>query len=293
MSENSTGLARRSGRTTLLPLAAAAAVVVLIVRDPERFWNMFLVLMGFGTVIFVHELGHYVAAKSVGILVEGFSLGFGPIVVGVKKIRDGYRIRILPALIPGRTGQGILGFFIPSRSAKQGETEYSLRLIPLGGFVKMLGQEDIAADKPSDNPRAFGNKPLWQRAIAVSAGVTMNVICGAAIFIIVFAKGVHLSPAVVGDVIDGTPAAKAGLKGGDEIIAIDGKENISFMDLTIAAAFADENEPVVLAVRHEDGTVETVHLTPQLDRKRGMRVFGIAMPFTLTVADLRDPEALQ
>ena len=281
-----------SAKSLLIALAVLVATMVFALRAPERFWNILLVLLGFGTVIFVHELGHYVAAKSVGILVEGFSLGFGPLVVGFKRVQGGYRVRILPAIIPGRQEKGALGFVIPSASAKEGETEYCIRLIPLGGFVKMLGQEDVAADKPSDDPRSFLNRPVWQRAITVSAGVMMNILAAGIIFMIVFARGVELTPAVVGDVMTGSPADLAGVRVGDEIKAINCEENIGFLNLMIAAAFTDEGEKVTLDVRHPDGVAETMHIEPEMSDVTGMRMLGLGPPLTLTIAQLREPNTI-
>ncbi|MCK4627857.1 MAG: site-2 protease family protein, partial [Sedimentisphaerales bacterium] len=231
--------------------------------------------------IFVHELGHFVAAKSVGIMVEAFSIGFGPVIIGIKRINGGYQVSVLPTIIHGKDDKGALGFVIPAGSAKEGKTEYRISLVPLGGFVKMLGQEDVSADKPSDDPRAFGNKAIWQRMIVISAGVVMNLICGTILFLFVFSRGIQFPPAVVGAVSPDKPAALAGIKGGDEIIAIDGNEKIDFSNLILAAALSDEGEKVPLTVRHPDGTVETFHVEPaapvtERQKNTGVRIFGIS-----------------
>ena len=154
------------------------------------------------------------------------------------RVAGGYRIRLLPSLLPHSTDQGEHGFVIPAAHARPGETEYCLRLVPLGGYVKMLGQDDIGPDKASDNPRAFNNKAVWQRAITVVAGVVMNVICGAIIFIVVFAKGVQLPPAVVGGVVLDMPAARAGIEPGDvdEVILGQTKQSADAANLARVAA---------------------------------------------------------
>jgi regulator of sigma E protease len=258
------------------------ALAVFVARDPQRAWDICKVLLGFGAIIFVHELGHFAAAKSVGIMVEAFSIGFGPVLIGINKIKGGYQVRVLPTIIHGKDGNGALGFVIPTGSAKEGETEYRISLVPLGGFVKMLGQEDVTADKPSEDPRAFGNKAIWQRMIVISAGVVMNLICGTLLFLLVFSKGIQFPPAVVGFVSPGNPAAVAGIKGGDEIIAIDGDEKIDFSNLILAAALANEGEKVPLTVRHPepDGTIETFHVEPKMpttesEKNTGVKMFGI------------------
>ncbi|MBN1844484.1 MAG: site-2 protease family protein [Sedimentisphaerales bacterium] len=289
--DSSPGPARSGNplKSLLILSLALAALGWFVAQDPERAKNIALMLLGFGMVIFVHELGHFFAAKAVGIEVEAFSIGINPILIGIRRVQGGFRIRLLPGLIPGNNGQGALSFFLPMASVREGETEYRLCLIPLGGFVKMLGQEDMGADKPSDNPRAFGNKTVWQRVIVISAGVFMNVVCAAIVFMFVFARGLDLAPAVVGGVLPDSPAQRAGIRGGDEIIAIDGKdEHLSFMNVTIAAAFADEGQKIPITVRHPDGSVETFHVEPEMPKdpqqnRLGVRMLGISPASTLTI----------
>jgi len=284
---------RRGGPlSAALLLALVAFLAVFAAANPERAKNILLMLLGFGAVIFVHELGHFLAAKAVGIEVEAFSLGLNPLLLGVKRVADGYQVRVLPELVPGQEGKGALSLVIPRRGARAGETEYRLCLIPFGGFVKMLGQEDLAADRPSDNPRAFGNKPVWQRLIVISAGVVMNVAAAAIVFMAVFAKGVEMPPAVVGDVLPDSPAAKAGLRPGDQVVAIDGHQGVTFLEMMVAGAFAAEGEKIALDVRRPDGSRETLHLAPEMNPEQGMKMLGIMAPETLTVARVREPEAL-
>lgn len=133
-----------------------------------------MLLVGLGLVIFVHELGHFLVAKAVGIKVEKFSLGFGP--------------KLL--------------------SLTRGETEYQLAALPLGGYVKMLGQEDFKpTDEQQRDPRAYNNKPVWARMAVVSAGVVMNVIFAAILFIVVCLAGIDFPDRIVGGVGPGMPAA--------------------------------------------------------------------------------------
>ena len=81
-------------------LIAAVLLGMFISKDPQRFWNIMLVLVGFSAVIFVHELGHFVAAKSVGIMVEAFSIGFGPTVIGCKRVQEGLLLQLLFLIFP-------------------------------------------------------------------------------------------------------------------------------------------------------------------------------------------------
>jgi len=291
MSESQRASEKTDKRPFKPPITLIIIAVLAIYLAKVGSWNMLInisiVIIGFGAVIFVHEFGHFIAAKSVGIMVEGFSLGFGPIVISFMKVRKGIRIRILPTLIPGRDGEGALVFVIPFSFQKDGETEYRLNLVPLGGFVKMLGQEDVTADKPSTDPRAYPNKKVWQRAVVISAGVTMNVICGALVFVIVFARGMDMLPAIVGDVLPHSPAARAGVQPGDVINAINGEEPFDFSSLLIASALSEDGDEIKLDVTHTDGTSEVVGVIPEYVDTPGRRSMGIGRPvLTSLVSDI-------
>ena len=277
--------------------AMLVAIVALIgwwaAKDIEKAANVMLALVGLGAVIFVHELGHFTAGKLCDINVEAFAIGFGPVVLGIKKLENFLQVRILPTILVkdnDTDSQGLLCFKIPVR-CKAGETEYQLRIFPVGGFVKLLGQEDIGADKPSDDPRSFLNKPIWKRIVVGVAGVTFNVIVAIAFFIVVFTIGIRMPPAIVGDVVPGMPADKAGLKAGDKIIAVDGKTNVDFTDVAMAAALSDRGEAVGLKVEHRNGTVEDMEVEPAAS-DRGVREFGIYRPDTLEIAEVLEPNVL-
>lgn len=141
-----------------------------------------------GVLIFVHELGHFLFAKLFGVKVLKFSLGFGPKAIGFKR----------------------------------GETEYCISWLPLGGFVKMLGQDPDDAIRPEDQGRALHQKPLWQRFIVFFAGPAFNLIFPIFIYFFFFAGQTTAWPPVIGKVFKGQPAAQAGLKPGDKIVAING-----------------------------------------------------------------------
>jgi len=168
-----------------------------------------------------------------------------------------------------------------------GETEYRIGLIPFGGFVKMLGQEDTAAVKANDDPRSYANKPVSTRAAVLAAGVTFNVISAVIVFMIVFLIGIKLPPAVVGDVMPDSPAARAGLKAGDEVVAVGSdKEDLDFSNIALAAALSGKDEQVPMTVRHEDGSLEELSLVAEQLPGEPMRGFGITAAQTLTVAKL-------
>jgi len=148
-----------------------------------------------GPLIFVHELGHFLFAKLFDVKVLKFSLGFGPRAVGFRR----------------------------------GETEYCVAWVPLGGYVKMLGEDPSDQIRPEDQGRAFNQKPLWQRYIVVLAGPTFNLLFPIIIYFAFYAGQTHLPPAVVGRVIIGRPAGEAGLRPGDRIVSIGG-ERVYYWD---------------------------------------------------------------
>jgi len=279
-----------------------AVVVYLIVRNISTFGNVLLVVLGFGAVVLVHEFGHFIVAKLAGIKVEAFSIGFPPVLAGIARTESGYHIRILPDFFPkeDELDKGRLSFTI-GRAGKAGpseglgETEYRIGLIPFGGFVKMLGQEDTGPVKAGDDPRSFANKPVTTRMAVISAGVVFNAISAIAVFMIVFLIGINRVPAIVGGVVPNSPAAHAGLKAGDEIIEIAGaSDNLEFSNIGVAAALSGRNEPVALKVRHADGSVEDVGIVAeQVQTSMGpIRLFGIFPAQSLTVAEVGDANAL-
>lgn len=151
--------------------------------------TIFSAIVVLGVLIFVHELGHFIFAKLFGVGVQKFSLGFGPKLVG-KKI---------------------------------GETEYLISSFPLGGYVKMVGENDEGELCPDDKARSFAEKPPLQRIAIVAAGPLFNLFFAYLIFIVVFMVGVPSVTTRIGDVVVGKPAARAGIKEGDLVTAVNGK----------------------------------------------------------------------
>jgi regulator of sigma E protease len=155
-----------------------------------------------GVIIFVNELGHFIAAKLVGIRVETFSLGFPPKMV----------------------------------SKKVGDTEYVIAWIPLGGYVKMAGMVDESMeDKPlTGAPWEFMSKTFLQKVFVITAGVIMNFLLGIAVyFALTLSIGVaDISQPVVGAVEKGFPAAQVGIQKGDQIVTIAGDSVATWQDLT-------------------------------------------------------------
>ncbi|MBN2139327.1 MAG: site-2 protease family protein [Sedimentisphaerales bacterium] len=287
--------------------AVLAGVIYLIFRNIDTFGNVLLVLLGFGTVILVHEFGHFISAKLCGIKVEMFAIGFPPILFGFKRVAEGFRIRILPGFFAEKEREEEEGDEDDEGAADDAvevedslwshtfgckgavwDTEYCLGLIPVGGFVKMLGQEDTGAAKSTDDPRSFANKSVAARMAVVAAGVVCNVILAVIIFIAVFLIGINRPPAVVGGVEPNSPAMRAGLQAGDEIIEIDGKsDNIDITDVMLAAGLSGRGEAVSMKV-DRGGVIKDFEIVAEKRNGGDLKTFGINMPETLTVDELAD-----
>lgn len=255
--------------------------------------GMFLkVLVGFSIIIFVHELGHFLAAKWVGVRVDRFAVGFG------------YR------LFGWRSGEGLTFGNRPNYRAGElveknyGETDYCFKALPLGGYVKMLGQDDIVIDdktgevQMTDDPRAFTNRTVGQRMIIVSAGVVFNLLFAAVLFTLVFMIGREMQPPIVGAVIADSPAAEAGLMADDRVVEINGKPAKTFRDIAMLQYF-DHGEAHLRVER--DGRVldELLILRPDWNERAGLFNLGIAPKQTTVLAadadsagDLEAPKAM-
>ncbi len=177
-----------------------------------------IMILGFGFVIFFHELGHFLAAKAVGIKVEQFAVGFGHAMVAWRKgigFRFGSTQKRYAEIQKTAEEQGPES--VTALSKNVGETEYRINWIPLGGYVKMLGQDDLKPGEQVLDPRAFSAKSVGARMIVVSAGVIMNILLAAIGFIILFTVGFNAPPPVVGTVNAFSPAQRAGLQPGDRV----------------------------------------------------------------------------
>jgi regulator of sigma E protease len=278
----------------ILTILVIIAVAIFISRNIETTWNILMVLLGFGAVIIIHEFGHFVVAKLSGIKVEAFSIFMPPILFGIKKVERGWQIRVLPELFKGEGENAEQGryIFTVGKKASPGETEYRIGLIPFGGFVKMLGQEDVGAVNENTDPRSFANKPALVRAAVLAAGVIFNAISAVVIFMIVFMVGINLTAPIVGGVAPGSAAQEAGIQPGDEIIEIAGEDgHLDYSDVFMAAVLSGRNKEVPLKIRKEDGTIEEVKLKAEQQLGAKFRDFGIERPQTLTIAKLNAKSA--
>lgn len=192
----------------------------------------------FGLLIFFHELGHFLTAKLVGMRVEEFAIGFGP--------------KLL--------------------SRKYGETVYSLRIIPLGGFNKISGMDP---DEEQDE-RSFNSKPIWARMLVIVAGSTMNFILPVILFFFVFIGAGIDTPSnspIIGNVFPDKPAAQAGLQPGDRIISVNETDINSWRDFVNVVQTNAGNQ---LMIRYEtNGTVKNISVTPEYDNKADRGIIGV------------------
>ncbi|RMG73801.1 MAG: RIP metalloprotease RseP [Nitrospirae bacterium] len=193
-----------------------------------------------GVLIFVHELGHFIVAKLSGVKVLRFSLGFGPKVVG----------------------------------KRWGETEYLLSALPLGGYVKMLGEEPEEELPLEEAERAFNRQPLHKRAMIVFAGPLFNILLTYLIFSLVLTAGLPINIPVIkqlkptiDSVEEGYPAHKAGLKPGDLIKEIDGRPIDTWFDLVSIVSKSPDKELEFTVLRGEQ--LLKVKIKPQRVEEEG------------------------
>jgi regulator of sigma E protease len=248
-------------------------------------YAIILVALGLGFVVFIHELGHFVMAKWAGVKVEMFSLGFGPTLVSWRK---GFGFRLGSSV---KDYDKKMGAPEEVASVKYGETEYQIRALPLGGFVLMLGEEGNDESGKTTDPRAFGNKPVGARMAIISAGVIMNVIFGVLCATWVFAKGKPERPAIVGGVVAGQPAYEAGIRAGDEVVAIDGRTgDLSYDDLAQASQFSGAGQVLQLGLkRHGSGDLIHVSVEPKRVGKAPAPTIGVYSGQSLDLAGQAPP----
>tara|TARA_Y100000589_G_scaffold292167_1_gene296150 strand:- start:19760 stop:21880 length:2121 start_codon:yes stop_codon:yes gene_type:complete len=252
-------------------------------------FNILLIMIGFGVLIFVHELGHFLAAKWAGIRTEGFSIGFGPPVCSWRK-GIGFRlgstyedVRRRTGRLPGELSDDEL------RDAGLGETEYSLRWLPLGGFVRMLGQDDVNPAATSDNQRSFNVRPIRHRMVVISAGVVMNLLFAGLLFVVAFTIGVRFESPIIGQVVPGSPAATAvasdgsvGMQPGDRVVDIDGHAIETFGDIQIETAMGRPDVDMTVQIERE-GVADPLRFTMRPRVEPTSRLMGIGvMPASST-----------
>jgi len=242
----------RANGVQLLFLALAAALVFRYLHP----FDVFLAGFGLSFIIFIHELGHFTAAKLCDVHVKTFSIGFGPA--------------------------------LPFCSYRYGETTYKVALIPLGGFVAMVGEGDgnngeVGTEETDDqkvDPRNLKNKSVLQRMFIISAGVVMNVILAAGLFVVAYLHGVEESPGVIALVESGGGAWKAGVHTGSEVKRINSRENPWFDDIRPIVFSTDRNASVTLDLDYR-GTRMVLDAEPFKLEGQMAPMLGISPPNSL------------
>ncbi len=199
----------------------------------------FLIVLG--VLVFVHELGHFLFAKWMGVGVLKFSLGFGPKLIGWKR----------------------------------GETEYVISIFPLGGYVKMIGQEDLKVQGPEDiseeeREKSFLHKSPLKRAAIVAAGPVFNFLLAFAIFTIISLNGIHINLPQLGEIAEGTPAKAAGFVKDDIVKSIDGKP-IKSWDEMVEIVRKSTGKKLLFAVERDGKQID---ITVAPEAKKAKNIFG-------------------
>ncbi|MBL0927426.1 MAG: site-2 protease family protein [Phycisphaerales bacterium] len=242
-----------------------------------QVWNVILVVVGFGLVIAIHELGHFLAARWAGIRVHAFAIGFGRAVCSFRRGMGFRRGSTEPDYFRAlKAGQ--------AWAVRASPTEYRLNWFPFGGYVKMLGQDDADPTAVSDAPDSFTSQSVPKRLVVISAGVVFNLITAALLFMLVYRVGISEPAPIVGDVAPGSPARQAGLLPGDIVRSVDGTRVNSFTDLSVTSAMAAPGAALRIAAerRGPDGALRPVEITAtprpreSRDEMRGILQLGVA-----------------
>ncbi|MBI1302878.1 MAG: PDZ domain-containing protein [Phycisphaera sp.] len=254
-----------------------------------------LILVGFGFLIFIHELGHFLAAKWANIRADGFAIGMGPCVASYRR-GIGFVLGSADAVAVRRHGRRPIEMSDTQREALGlGETEYSLRILPLGGYVRMLGQEDGNPAATSEDARSFGKATIFRRGVVILAGIAANLALAIVLFLVAFLVGVRFPAPMIGGVAADSPASRAraldagapeGIRAGDRVVAIDGEPAETFVDVRLAAAMAKPGETVALTVER-GGKEFAYEVLPARDESIGLLSIGVAPARSATLTDVR------
>ncbi|MDY6892132.1 MAG: RIP metalloprotease RseP [Chloroflexota bacterium] len=213
--------------------------------------NIVVFILVLGLLIFVHEMGHFIAARLSGVKVLEFGFGYPPRIFAIKR----------------------------------GETEYSLNWLPLGGFCKMLGEED-----PSD-PRSLASKSALKRLVVLGAGSFMNLLLPIVLLSIAFMvpRDVVIGDVVINDVAPNSPALEAGIETGDTIISVNGQtvQNIGDVIYEVHLSMGEETQ---LELEGEDGSYRVVTLLPRWNPPEGEGAMGVGLVMVdMQQVSQRDP----
>ncbi|QEK12236.1 RIP metalloprotease RseP [Crassaminicella thermophila] len=199
--------------------------------------TILVALLIFGLLVVFHEFGHFSIAKLVGIKVHEFAIGMGPRIFKVK----------------GK------------------ETEYSIRIFPMGGYVKMEGE-----DEASEDERSFNNKPLWARILVIIAGPFMNFVLAILLFTIIFYM-IGFPTTIISEVTPNLPAQMAGIEPGDRIVAINGEEINSWEEI-VKTIHSNKDKKLHITLI-SDETEKNVYIKPVIKEETKQAIIGITPKF--------------
>jgi regulator of sigma E protease len=205
------------------------------------FGSVLLAFLGIGLLIFLHEMGHFLAARLAGVRVEVFSLGFGPRLLGIEL----------------------------------GGTDFRISLVPFGGYVMVAGQDP--ADTRYPRRESLHSKSVAQRTLFWSGGVLMNLLFALVVFPFVFHAGVPMTAPVAGLVEPGSAAWEAGIEPGERIVTLQGRPVVSMEALSTGIALHGPR-PATLEVAGADGSRRTITATPKFHPKDRLSVLGLQFP---------------
>jgi len=210
-----------------------------------------LAAAGLTLIIFIHELGHFAAAKLCKVRVETFSIGFGPA--------------------------------IPFCKYKYGETTYKLAVVPLGGFVKMLGEgENTEGEEAENDPRSFKNQSVPERMLIISAGVIMNILLAMTLFVIVYMHGLQEQPAVIANLEPGGALWRQGVHSGSDIARIGNHGRLWFDDVRPVVWSTDAGEKLEIEL-DDNGKKSVINVEPRQEPGAPFPLLGFAPPTSLTL----------
>lgn len=194
--------------------------------------SLVLFILILGTIVLIHELGHFLFAKLFGVYVHEYSIGMG------KKIF--------------------------SKKPKNSETEYNIRIFPIGGFVRLAGEEGEDEDDSVPLERKLYKKGVWERFLIFFMGPGFNALLAiVTLFIACLIFGGSLTTLELDNITEDYPAYHAGLRSGDVIVAVDGEKVSTWTDARLKISTVKEGATIDFKVKHKDGKIETISVTPK------------------------------
>ena len=248
--------------------------------------TLFIFFLVLGVLVLAHELGHFITAKRNGVGAEEFGFGFPPRLVGTYKDKTGKRRWVF--------GNKEIEEEIKDRE----ETIYSFNLLPLGGFVKITGENGAEGDEAKQDEKNFSNKSIWIRFKILAAGVIMNMILAVVLFSLAFWMGLPeimeedntdaSIPVTITIVVPDSPADKAGLQAGDNVISttVEGGIKVNIFSIKQLQDIIKDKagEEITFGIQHPKGDgITNMKMTPRQNPPEGEGATGIGLAKTVVV----------